>query len=575
MMMSNSTIITEFYMMMSNSTPSRVCKSFKTMRVSSINSEKQPMNIPLTDEEMKRGCKLGMDSHADTSCVNKHAYVESIVEGMVVDAIPFDGSLGKASNLPIVHAIYAIDNPLTFSTHLIRICNSIYIHHMEQALLCPNQARQYGTVIDDIPPELDHTGTSTFSVHVSNSVDTIFPLSRHGPTAYLAVRRPTQTELETLPVIDITEEEEWDPYRSTYSINAVELYAPVDDIGSDEPIGEHLLYNIERKINAMRVSKPRSKLTPEYLSQVWNCGIDTARKTIEATTCKHYREVNSGMSRRFRPSRNFMRYRQITRPAGEFFTDTFMASVKSTRGFTCAQIFGNKFGFIKSYPMEQHNKDQVGNSLSLMIQDVGIMQKLHTDNAPEMVGRRTPFFKRARKEGIDLTTIEPERPNENYGETLVKIVKLGAARLMAKRRVPMRLWCYAIEYYSDLYSLTVPGMYRNKGRTGYEIVFGLTPDISEYVEFQFYDYCWYWDTPQSFPHEKKHLGRWLGVAHRVGQAMVFFVMNDNGHVLARSTVMPLEPGDYDVDENKERIIDLDATIKARIGNYRNAVNQHV
>ena len=141
MMMSNSTIITKFDIMMSNSTPSRVCKSFKTMRVSSINSEKQPMNIPLTDEEMKRGCKLGMDSHADTSCVNKHAYVESIVEGMVVDAIPFDGSLGKASNLPIVHAIYAIDNPLTFSTHLIRICNSIYIHHMEQALLCPNQAR--------------------------------------------------------------------------------------------------------------------------------------------------------------------------------------------------------------------------------------------------------------------------------------------------------------------------------------------------------------------------------------------------------------------------------------------------
>ena len=128
----------EFDMMMANShlnvkschsRPSRACKSFKTMRISSINSEKQPINIPLTDEEMKRGCKLGMDSHADTCCVNKHAYVESIVEGMVVDAIPFDGSLGKASNLPIVHAIYAIDNPLTFSTHLIRICNSIYIHH--------------------------------------------------------------------------------------------------------------------------------------------------------------------------------------------------------------------------------------------------------------------------------------------------------------------------------------------------------------------------------------------------------------------------------------------------------------
>ena len=56
----------------------------------------------------------------------------------------------------------------------------------------------------------------------------------------------------------------------------------------------------------------------------------------------------------------------------------------------------------------------------------------------------------------------------------------------------------------------------------------LTPDISEYVEFQFYGYCFYWDTPQSYPHEKKHIGRWLGVAHHVGQAMVFWVMNANG-----------------------------------------------
>ena len=124
-----------------------------------------------------------------------------------------------------------------------------------------------------------------------------------------------------------------------------------------------------------------------------------------------------------------------------------------------------------------------------MIQDVEIMQKHHTDNAPEMVGRNTPFFKRARKEGIDLATIERERPNENYGENLVNIVKTGTAKLMFARRVPMRLWCYAMEYYCDLYSITVPGMYQNKGRTGYEIVFGLTPDISDYIEFQFYDYC--------------------------------------------------------------------------------------
>ena len=102
-----------------------------------------------------------------------------------------------------------------------------------------------------------------------------------------------------------------------------------------------------------------------------------------------------------------MRYRQIRIPAGEFFTDTMMSKIRSVRGHTCAQIYGNKFGYIKAYPMDTHDKTNLGDSLTLMIQDVGVMQKLHTDNTPEMIDRKTLFFKRARKDGIDLTSIEP------------------------------------------------------------------------------------------------------------------------------------------------------------------------
>lgn len=57
--------------------------------------------------------------------------------------------------------------------------------------------------------------------------------------------------------------------------------------------------------------------------------------------------------------------------------------------------------------MDGKDSQNVGDTLSLIIQEVGFMQKLHIDNTKEMVGRKTPFFKRARKEGIDLTTIEP------------------------------------------------------------------------------------------------------------------------------------------------------------------------
>ena len=56
----------------------------------------------------------------------------------------------------------------------------------------------------------------------------------------------------------------------------------------------------------------------------------------------------------------------------------------------------------------------------------------------------------------------------------------------------------------------VSNMYNNKGRSGYEIIFGNTPAIIEYAEFEFYDYCCYWDTPQSYHHENRAFGDGLG-----------------------------------------------------------------
>ena len=403
------------------------------------------------------------------------------------------------------------------------------------------------------------------------TLDHSFKLERNGPTACLHVRRPTNEELENIDTIDITDEHEWQPYQENLDRSICNVSIINTNIVHDE-IDDWLLNSHNRRLCALQVTKPKDKVTPEYLAQLWKCGIDTARKTIDATTCKHYRNTVQGMTKRYRPTRNFMRYKQIRLPAGEFYTDTMIAKIRSIRGHTCAQIYGNKFGYIKAYPLNKHDKQNLGDSLSLIIQDVGVMQKLHTDNAPEMVGRKTPFFARARKEGIDLTTIEPLRPDENYGEILVKKAKITSSKIMVRRNVPLRLWCYALEYACDLSSMMVPPMYRNNGRSGYEIVHGHTPDISEYVEFEFYEYCWYWDTPQSYPHEKKQLGRWLGIAHRVGQSMVFWIMNVNGKVIGRSTVSPLDPSDHDVDEYKQRMAELDITIKSNIGDYRNAAN---
>ena len=64
----------------------------------------------LNGNELAEGCKLGIDSYADTSCSGKHAYVEEFIEGASVTTTSFANSLGKLENLPIVNMAYTYDH---------------------------------------------------------------------------------------------------------------------------------------------------------------------------------------------------------------------------------------------------------------------------------------------------------------------------------------------------------------------------------------------------------------------------------------------------------------------------------
>ena len=77
------------------------------------------------------------------------------------------------------------------------------------------------------------------------------------------------------------------------------------------------------------------------------------------------------------------------------------------------------------------------------------------------------------------------------------------------------------------------------GRTPYEMTTGQTPDISEYTEFGFYEMIWYYDEMAVFPKDRRKLGRWLGVAHRIGQALCYYLLNPNAQIIVRSTVQKI------------------------------------
>jgi hypothetical protein len=64
---------------------------------------------------------------------------------------------------------------------------------------------------------------------------------------------------------------------------------------------------------------------------------------------------------------------------------------------------------------------------------------------------------------------------------------------MITKKVPRRMWCYGLRYIVKL-SQFIPQ--RADGRTGYEVVTGRTPDISEYCDLRSGTWCGTTRVPQ-------------------------------------------------------------------------------
>jgi hypothetical protein len=47
-----------------------------------------------------------------------------------------------------------------------------------------------------------------------------------------------------------------------------------------------------------------------------------------------------------------------------------------------------------------------------------------------------------------------------------------------------------------------------------ELLAGNAPDISEFLEYEWYQPVWYYDSV-AFPQQHKLMARWIGVAHRI------------------------------------------------------------
>jgi len=230
------------------------------------------------------------------------------------------------------------------------------------------------------------------------------------------------------------------------------------------------------------------------------------------------------------------------------YSDTLSTTLKSTRSNTCAQVFVTDFYLTWVVPMK--SKGDAPLALQDFVHDIGMPRHIHTDDAKELMAGG--WKKIINEYGIKQTHTEPYSPWQNRAEATIQKLKKSVILMILQTKLPRRLWDYAAVYEAVKQCLHV------QASRGW-------PDISKYLTFPFYKWVYFLD-PTAFPEDRCVFGRWLGVAHQVGQAMCYWILTENGQVVAHSTVERVYPDELGTNSFKTDCSRFDAEIRRRIGN---------
>jgi hypothetical protein len=547
-------------------------------------------------------CEL--DTHADT-CVAGPNFQLNEYTGDFCDVTPYSTDYQPLTNIPIVNASTAFTDDTTGETVIFRFNQVLwYGSRLEMSLINPNQIRYSGIVVSDDPTDKTRNfGITGDGFHI--------PFTMQGTTVYFDSRVPTVWEYEHCRIIELTADTPWNPgevnisavasnnlsmeqvtYRNVCAMERIPRCESCEErcnCGSDLSAFEPAPF-IQRMVSAVKVAtanrnsetvqlafvgaKDRhSQVSAETIARKFRCGLETAQRTLKTTTQRGVRHAIHPLHRRYRVDHLNLHRRRLH---DTFYMDTLFSKVKSISGYTCAQLITNG-SFTRVYPMESKASTNIATVLQEFIDDVGIPETLVCDFASEQTGKNTEVMRIVRQSNVKLRIAEKGRgiTQNHRAETEIREIKTKWKTRMRSNQVPARLWDYGLVYISEIQSILARGVDK---RPGLEKLTGETIDISEWLDFDFYDRVWYWDQKKTdMTEEQAKIGRWLGIAHRIGSDMTYWVLTESGKVIARSTVQHITTTDMAADAMKARVATFDERLLTRLDdeNFQLALPNHV
>lgn len=415
-------------------------------------------------------------------------------------------------------------------------------------------ARSTSAVRVNAPSSSDFTDQLAVEVDENNSISQR-PWNMENEERCIAVAYRLASSQEAIELLD-DEEELATRLVASMSVLSTDTIGDGLDVRPDDSIIE--VPEADRAISALSSKERGPVITKEILARRWGIGIETAHRTLNATTQNGIRRVLHPVERRYKTRQSHLRFPTLN---SRFYTDTLFAEVKSLRGNKCAQVFTNGTGYDLIYPLNKES--DAAHALTELIRTVGIPKELVSDGAKaETAGE---FGKIVKEYKIKRRVTEAYSGWQNRAESAIRELKRGMRRVMTRSRTPKRLWDYCGEWVAATRRLTAHDIPSLDGRVPTEIVDGNTPDISEYVQFDWYQYVWYHDPAVQFPNDSKRLARWIGVAHDVGNPLTFWILPESCRVIARSTVWSLTEDETADPIVQSRMAELDLSISAKIG----------
>ena len=301
----------------------------------------------------------------------------------------------------------------------------------------------------------------------------------------------------------------------------------------------------------------------DQLAEAWSISPAMARRTIRATTQQGIRTWGTVNTEHRYPSGDRpLRYNRIPH---KMYHDTFFSTTKSSKGNTCSHIFATDFAWSRNYPLV--SKEDAHFAMDDLFHQYGVPETLVSDDAKELT--LGVFAKKARQAGCHLSLTDHYSPWQNRAESEIRKVKRLARRWMVESNSPRKLWDYCTQLASVVRSHTAHDMFQLQGEVPETILRGTTADISHVCEFAWYQWVIYNEpNPETskFSESQERLGRYLGPTQPgIGSVMSYYVLNEKGVPLRRTTVRALTPEEQESESKTAIKKAFDIIIRKKLG----------